>query len=141
MDIRFFNETGKEIFHGPGEWMFSWVLDGRAVQDVLVYSDIKDAAKKAPGERRIGSTLRYYDPNADLWRLVWLGATSGTFITLTGSSQGVGILVEGLDMDGSHLRWSFTEITPNSFHWIGMSSRDRITWWKEQEMFARRRGS
>ena len=139
LDVRFFDPAGDEIFRGSGEWVFSWVLDGRAIQDVIIYSDIKDPSKNTPGERRIGSTLRYYDPSIDLWRLVFLGATSGTFITLTGSSQGTDILIEGLDMDGSHLRWSFTEITSNSFHWIGLSSKDNVTWWKEQEMFAQRR--
>ena len=139
MDIHFFNPAGDKIFHGPGEWMFSWVLDGRTIQDVLIYSDIKDPTKNMPGERRIGSTLRYYDSNADLWRAVWLGATSGTFLNLTSKPQTKDILIEGLDMDGSHLRWSFTEITQNSFRWIGLSSRDCVTWWKEQEMFAHRR--
>jgi len=139
MDIHFYNETGKEIFHGPGEWMFSWVLDGRAIQDVIIYADITDPSRNAPGERRIGSTLRYYDPKGDLWRILWLGATSGTFISLIGRPAGNDIFVEGPDMDGSHLRWSFTEITPNYFHWTGISSKDRVTWWKEQEMFMRRR--
>ena len=36
-------------------------------------------------------------------------------------------------------RWSFTEITPDSFHWIGEKSLDDgATWKKEIEMFARR---
>lgn len=84
MDIKFFDEAGETIFRGPGEWSFSWVLDGRVIQDVLTYADLGDATKNSPGERRTGTTLRYYDPRLDVWRVIWLGAASGTLIFLTG---------------------------------------------------------
>ena len=80
MDISFYDEAGERIFHGVGEWMFSWVLDGRAIQDVLIYANISDSSKTAVGERRIGTTLRYYDEKLEAWRMVWLGASSGTFL-------------------------------------------------------------
>jgi hypothetical protein len=134
MDIRFFNETGKEVFHGPGGWSFTWILDGRAVQDVLTYADTTDPTKTAADERRTGTTLRYYHAELDAWRMVWVGATSGTFLNLTARP-------EGIDMDGSFLRWSFTEIAPDSFRWTGQTSRDGKTWRVEQEMLGRRRAA
>lgn len=140
MDIKFFDDNGDTIFHGPGEWSFSWVLDGRVIQDVLTYADLRDTAKDAPGERRTGTTLRYYDPRLDVWRVIWLGAASGTLILLTGSPVGDEIWIEGVEDNGTLNRWMFTAITADSFHWKGMASTDKgITWKPEQEMLAHRR--
>jgi hypothetical protein len=141
MDIRFYDEKGKQVFKGPGEWMFSWVLDGRAVQDVLTYASTTEPNRTAVGERRIGTTLRYYDPALDSWRMVWLGATSGTFLILNAKAVGSTIAIAGRDMDGSYLRWKFTDLSPDEFHWTGMTSRDRKHWRMEQEMYGRRRGA
>ena len=140
MDIRFFDSTGNTIFHGPGEWKFSWILDGRAIQDVLTYADLQDATKTAPGGRRIGTTLRYYNPMADVWRALWLGASSGIFLQLKGGASADGILLEGHEDDGVQVRWTFTDIAPDSFHWRGVTSTDSgASWYLEQEMFARRK--
>jgi hypothetical protein len=37
MEVMFYDQAEKETFHEPGEWAFAWVLDGRAIQDLLVY--------------------------------------------------------------------------------------------------------
>ena len=141
MDIQFYDGSGACVFRGLGEWSFSWILDGRAVQDVLAYADLSDPTRTGVGQRRVGTTLRYYDPRLDAWRMVWLGATSGAFLNLLARRDGEDIMVEGLDMDGSHLLWSFAEITPDRFRWVGRTSKDRHIWRIEQEMLARRRPS
>lgn len=139
MDIRFFDPTGVEIFHGPGEWKFSWILDGRAIQDVLTYADVRDSSKTAPGDRRIGTTVRHYNPQADVWRALWLGATSGIFLPLTGRPSAEGILLEGIEGENTLIRWTFTAITPDSFHWHGWASNDEgVSWHLEQDMVGRR---
>ena len=109
------------------------------MQDVLVYADTADPARTAAGERRIGTTLRYYDAGLDAWRMVWLGATSGTFLNLTARPHGEEIVIGGIDMDGSFLRWSFSEISPERFRWTGLTSKDQTHWRVEQEMEGRRR--
>jgi hypothetical protein len=50
---------------------------------------------------------------------------------------------EGVSSDPARReRWSFTEITPVSFLWLGEVSFDGgTTWFLEQEMRGRRRGS
>jgi hypothetical protein len=139
LDIKFFDEAGHTIFHAPGEWAFSWVLDGRAIQDVITYAPLDDPSKTGSGERRTGTTLRYYDAKADVWRMLFLGATSGVFLPLIAKPVGGDILIEGAEDDGTLNRWTFTEITPDSFHWIGKVSTDGgVSWWMVQEMFARR---
>lgn len=139
LDVRFLDRTGKTIAQGPAEWSFGWILDGRAIQDVLVF-ERGGGWGAAPDERGIGTTVRYYDPRQNTWRIVWLGAVSGVLVVLNGRVEQGEILVEGTDVDGSHLRWMFTDITDQSFHWKGFSSEDGHTgWWMEQEMVAKRR--
>jgi hypothetical protein len=66
--------------------------------------------------------------------------TGQIYIHLEGGQKGDAIVLEGKDTDGSALRWMFTEITLQSFHWRGYTSPDNgKTWRLEQEMFAKRR--
>src|SRR6266511_2855520 len=100
MDVRFFDREGLLTVHVPATWTFAWVLEGRAVQDVFVFGAPDDGT---PTGR--GSTLRYFDPRADLWHVYWLGASSGTIVRLQGKPSTGDILLEGEDVDGSPLRW------------------------------------
>jgi hypothetical protein len=50
------------------------------------------------------------------------------------------IVQEGARPDGRPIRWVFTELTADSFRWLGHISDDGgATWRLEQEMLARRR--
>jgi hypothetical protein len=45
----------------------------------------------------------------------------------------------GARVDGTPTRWRFTEITPNSFHWLGEAlNADGATWKLEGEFRATR---
>jgi hypothetical protein len=135
--IRVYDHAGQTLYDGPGEWSFGWVLDGRAVQDVLTTPSRQGST--APGLRGIGSTLRLYVPALGAWRMVWAGAATGTFLDLTAREAGEEIHVDGRDVDGSLIRWGFSDIRPDCFHWTGLSSPDDgATWWTEQVMDAER---
>jgi hypothetical protein len=137
MDIQLFNKANQIVYHQPGVWMFSWILDGRAIQDVIVGPPKLDPAN---GERRIGTTIRYYNETTKRWHITFMTPTGQIYIHLEGGPKGDAIVLEGKDTDGSTLRWMFTEITPQSFHWRGYTSPNNgKTWRLEQEMFAKRR--
>ena len=141
LDIKYFDESEKIVYHEPGEWSFSWILDGRAIQDVLTAPNPQDTSKIGPGERGIGTTLRKYDPKLDVWRIVWLGAVSGVLVVFTAKPMGNEIWVEGLDDDGLN-RWVFTDISDYSFHWKGFLSNDGgNSWTLRQDMLAHRRSA
>ncbi|OIQ98892.1 hypothetical protein GALL_191350 [mine drainage metagenome] len=138
LDVRFYDRSGALEWGTPAVWMFSWILDGRGVQDVLVFPN----RRNAQGERGVGTTLRYYDARLRRWKATFVGAQSGIVIHLEGGPAGDRIVLEGRDMDGSLLKWTFSAITSESFQWTGHSSADGgKTWWLEQEMSARRRGT
>jgi hypothetical protein len=130
-----------------GEWHFGWVLDGRTVQDVLIVRsrDAADGGGPSGGSKvSKGSTVRTYDPEMDAWWIVWQCPPDGEFGTLFARPDGDRIVLEGQwalpSYSGRRFRWSFNEITPTSFHWMGHSSSDGgETWQLREEMFARRR--
>lgn len=138
----FYDEGGAKLYDQLGVWSFSWVLDGRAIQDILVYPNPDNGLKNTPGYRRIGTTLRFYDPGLGAWHVIWLGVVTGDLGVMIGRPVGDEIWIEEKESDGSLTRWMFTEITPDRFHWKGMTSSDQGDSWRtEQEMFANRRSS
>ena len=130
---RYYDEDKAEWRTGTVVWTFGWVLDGRAVQDVMWFTE-------SDGSRTTGSTMRLYDPSADIWHVVWF-SPYGRTVSLTGrAGDGGDIVQEGRRLDGRPVRWLFTEVTGESFRWLGYVSEDGgETWRLEQEMLARRR--
>lgn len=58
---------------------------------------------------------------------------------MIGKKDGDDIVQEYTAEDGTLNHWIFTEITSNSFHWIGKSSTDEGRSWRiEAEFFAER---
>ena len=140
LDVSFYEADGSLQSHYLADWMFSWILQGKAIQDVLMIPSREERANNPDAQIRSGTTLRFFDPALDAWRVLWMNPHSNTYILLIGSGQGAQIVLEGLDVDGSPLRWVFSEITPDSFLWTGHISKDGgNTWYMEQKMVARRR--
>jgi hypothetical protein len=142
MTVEFFDDSGHNVYREPGTWTFGWVLDGRAIQDVLAYPPAGDPSGNTPGSRRIGTSLRFYHPQEHTWRVIWLGAVTGLTVILHGGRAGEDILLESEpEPDGTLNRWRFTDITTDSFLWIGQESGDDgNTWQLRQRMTATRRG-
>jgi hypothetical protein len=129
------NADGREL-SVPGQLHFGWILGGRAVQDVWqVPLDPADA----PGMRGFyGTTVRFYDPAIDAWRSTWIDPLNGNVLRFIGRQVESGIVLN--DIDGAGERWSFCDIAPDSFRWIGETSKDGgKTWVQYEEMQALRR--
>ena len=113
---------------GRGEIHFGWVLEGRAVQDVWIL----------PGVFH-GTTLRVYDPGIDAWHILWSDPLRQYYTRQIGWARGKDIVQDGTDDAGAAVRWSFTEITPDSFRWLGERSLDGGATWQLQVEFRARR--
>jgi uncharacterized protein len=101
-----------------GEWWFSWVLEGRAIQDVWIVPP-RGQRRDAPRENnRYGSTVRWLNNKDGLWHIVWVNPVSGVRNELSGGKVGDALVLEG-PYDGTRIRWSFIDITPTSFRWTG----------------------
>jgi hypothetical protein len=119
------------------------VLEGRAVQDVWIMPRSED--RRADFDRTMnmyGTTLRSWDASIQAWRIAWTNPVSGHREEQVGRWNGKDILQEGTRADGTKMRWTFTEITADSFHWCGEARHpDQQTWILEGEFLATRRRS
>jgi hypothetical protein len=115
-------------YTGRGTIHFGWVLEGRAIQDVWVLPGIF-----------YGTTLRVYDGGLDAWHILWSDPLRHFYSRQIGRAQGPDIVQEGKNDAGFPIRWRFTEITPDSFLWIGERSFDATETWQRQTEFHARR--
>jgi len=124
-----------------GEWHFGRVLEGRAIQDVWIAPPRSQRKDKTLSKQynRYGTSLRVYDRETGAWRVTWFNPVTGVRNDLVGRRQGADIIQEGLAADGHKIRWSFKDITPTSFRWLGeYLESDGKTWRLQAEFRARR---
>lgn len=127
--------------HGlKGEAHFGWVLEGRAIQDVWIMPRVTDRRPSADRTKNMyGTTLRVWDTAMQAWRIRWINPVSGHEERQTGRKIGDDIVQIGARPDGTPTRWRFSQITPDSFHWLGEAlESDGKTWRTEGEFLARR---
>ena len=125
---------------GHGEIHFGWALQGRAIQDVWRIPGRRSGIPDDPAESWMhGTTLRIYDPGIDAWHIIWSDPVKQYYSRQVGRARGADIVQEGIDADGTSVRWTFTDRKPDSFHWIGERSADGGKDWRvEVEFFVRR---
>jgi hypothetical protein len=140
-EITAYSPDGKSYF-GQGEIHFGWILEGRAIQDVWMIPRLQDGKPGVPpmpiAGNWYGTTLRIYDPAIDAWRIYWIDPATNSYRYQIGRQQGKDIVQKGKTESGTHSRWSFTEITRDSFRWLAETSTDGKTWGSVVEVRARR---
>jgi hypothetical protein len=125
----------------PGEWHFGWVLEGRAIQDVWVVPPrgLQRQGDATTNVNVYGTTLRVYDPRIDAWQIRWTDPVTQTYLSMIGRKESRDIVQLGKSPDGNLIRWSFSEITAQSFRWRGEVSMDNgVSWRLDIEFLARR---
>lgn len=138
-----YDEAGTK-HESRGEILADWVLEGRAIQDVWM---TPPRSERRPGELPqlpvtgawYGTTLRVYDPKLGAWHILWSDPATQFYARQIGRPEGEEIVQQGTLPSGAVLRWRFTEIEADSFHWLGEISTDKgATWRLQVEVFARR---
>jgi hypothetical protein len=126
-DFTFYRADGT-IFHKKGELLFGWVMDGHAIQDLWIGYPTDDQK-----ERTIGTTIRFFDTALKQWRVIFVNPQFNYVVTAQGGREGDRIVLHGRDTDGLPIRWTFSEMRPDSFHWQGEKSHDDGKTWKIEE--------
>jgi hypothetical protein len=139
-----YDEAGKK-HESRGEIHADWVLEGRAIQDIWL---TPPRAERRAGEPLpqlpvtgawYGTTLRVYDPKLGAWHILWSDPATQFYARQIGRREDDQIVQQGALPSGALLRWRFTEIEADSFHWLGEVSADKgATWRLQVEVFARR---
>jgi hypothetical protein len=119
-----------------GEVHFGWVLEGRAVQDVWI---MPRRSQRIPGLQKAnnmyGTTLRVWDASIQAWRIDWINPVTGHREEQIGRWSGKDVVQVGARSDGARTRWRFTDITPDSFHWIGEALQPDVHIWRLEGEF------
>lgn len=139
LDVVAYPDDGN-ITRSIGEAHFAWILDGRAIQDVFINPQRSDRTPDSPKFANwYGTTFRFFDPNIRAWRVFWFNPDDGVRAELIARRVGNEIVQEGHFPDGTPIRWTFSEITPDSCRWRGERlERDGKTWHLQVEFRARR---
>lgn len=140
LDVLHYRGVDVSAHHIQGEAHFGWVLEGRAVQDVWIMPRRSErTADLDQINNMYGTTLRVWDPSIRAWRITWINPAGGHRQEQIGRWNGKDIVQIGARSDGTPTRWRFTEITPDSFHWLGEALQpDGKTWKLEGEFRAQR---
>ena len=128
LDVIGYDDEGN-VIHSTGEAHFGWVLEGRAVQDVFINPCRSD---RGPTSSRFGNwygtSIRIYDPSIQAWRVNWFNPHDGIRAELIGRRRGKDIVQEGEFPGGTKIRWTFSDITEDSYRWRGERLEPDRTW-------------
>jgi hypothetical protein len=143
LDVRRYRGIDVAATGPKGEVHAARVLEGRAVQDVWIMP--RCGERRSEHDRTMnmyGTTLRSWEASSQAWRIAWTNPVSGHREEQLGRWNGSDILQEGTRADGTRTRWTFTEITTDSFHWRGEALYpNQEAWTLEAEFLATRRRS
>jgi hypothetical protein len=124
-----------------GEWHFAWVLEGRAMQDVLLVPPRGERRNGALAKgNRCAITLRVFDSANGMWRVHYFNPLDRSEETLVAQADNKAIVQTGNNAHGISLRQAFGDITPSSFAMRREVSNGGF-WKLESEYFAKRKSS
>lgn len=106
-----------------GEWHFARVLDGMAIQDVIIIPSYES-----------GITLRVFNPNKKAWDVTY--SFVGRVIRLEANKHDGKILLSHIDNENR--KWVFAKIEDNNFRWLDVSRNDGGEWQVDFEIIAER---
>lgn len=131
--------NGVDAAKVKGEWLFSWILDGTAVQDVWICPSREERLKNSYSYTEYGTSIRFYNPENDEWDITYGNIHSVTNLKVIQKSENT-ITLEARHIPDHGMRWVFSEITENSFLWQNTRSDDGGATWRVQgEMRVKRR--
>ena len=96
-----------------GEWIFSWVLEGTAIQDVFIVPSRSERLQNKQPDAEYGTTLRIFNPRSSTWDIFY--GCRGEAIRLTARRADDEIILT--ENTTEEMRYVFSQITSTSFKW------------------------
>jgi hypothetical protein len=124
-----------------GEVHASWVLEGRAIQDLFIFPRRADRAVGTPARRdRYATTIRTYDRTRQVWKVNFVNpADDETSARLIARRRESMIEMEGRLFGGTPVRWRYDSVTPTSFHYRADKLMNHAGQWRTHlEIFGAR---
>lgn len=107
-----------------GEWIFSRVLDGTAVQDVFIVPSRNERKINPQPDAAYGTTIRFYNPQTMSWDVFY--GTTGIPVRLNARRVNDEIVLT--ETTEGYVRWVFTELKENTFIWKSMVADKEMNW-------------
>lgn len=121
--------------HVKGEWIFSWVLEGTAIQDVFIVPSRTERLINPQPDGEYGTTIRIYDPETFSWNVFFGCSTSA--IRLNARKEGDEVVIT--EITEGNMKWIFSDIKENSFQWRKVMRDDTLSWRLVAKAFATRK--
>jgi hypothetical protein len=134
-------DTGGQMQRSRGEIHASWVLEGRAIQDLFIFPGRAERSSGVPARGdRYATTIRTYDRMMTAWRVNFINpAAEETNAQLIARRHGQNIEMEGKLSSGTPIRWRYQSITSTSFHYSAeRMGSDGKSWELYLELFGKR---
>lgn len=117
-----------------GEWIFSWALEGMAIQDVIILPSRGTRTELAHPLAEYGTSLRVYNPATRAWDVAY--GYTGKIIRLEARRQDGMIVLTNIDDE--RRKWVFVIIEDDRFHWQNITVRDDDAWHVNADIYAER---
>ncbi len=116
-----------------GEWIFSYILEGKAIQDLFICPSLNTRVTDYDEEATFGTTIR--SPLADgtgMWQITYINDKGQKIDHLNAIEIDGNIIQTGINYDPKDetiWQWNFKDITKNSFYWESIWSKDQGKTW------------
>ncbi len=117
-----------------GEWHFAWVLEGMAIQDVIILPSRDTRTERPHPLTEYGTSLRIYNPDTHAWDVAY--GYTGRIMRLEARKENGMVVLTNLE-DPSR-KWVFVEIGDDAFHWQNVTVQEDGTWHINADIRARR---
>lgn len=107
-----------------GEWIFSRVLNGTAIQDLFIVPSRAERKRLNMPDAEYGTTIRMYNPETREWEAYY--TCIGEYTRLT--ARKTGDKIELTEKNKGRMKWVFSEMTQDSFHWQNIVLNENGQW-------------
>lgn len=118
-----------------GEWIFSRVLEGTAVQDLFIVPSRVERLQNKQPDAEYGTTLRIYNPKTMEWDIFY--GCMGEAIRLTARKVDEDIILT--ENTTEKMRYVFSNITTSSFLWRKERINEKGEWQTVAKVTAKRK--
>lgn len=107
-----------------GEWIFSRIIDGMGIQDLFICPSREERKKIKVPDAEYGTTIRTYNPATGSWEIYYCCYGESTRLEAVKEEDKI-VLTE---KEHGTMKWIFSEIEENSFHWQNVMQKDEGMW-------------
>ncbi len=107
-----------------GEWIFQRILNGCGIQDLFIVPSREERKHLNLPNAEYGTTIRMYRPDEKCWEIYY--TCIGEYTRLQARKENEKIVLT--ELSRNKMKWIFSDITHNSFHWENVMINDNGEW-------------